>query len=322
MNQYTPTFAGIDVSKAHLDVFLHPAGSHRRFANDKRGWRALRTWLVDEPLADQPLEGVVYEATGSYHKGVERFLGEHGFPIARLDARRARRFAEALGVNAKTDPVDARMLAQFGAFLKPATRSLPEPDLEQIKELVAARRGLVQQGTRIANKSKTVVSPLLKRQLQQSHKQTKKQVAQIDAECREIALSNPALAHRLTILMSIPSIGEVVAMTLLAEMPELGNLNDKQAASLMGVAPIARDSGALRGKRHIRGGRAQVRRAVYMAALVATRFNADMKRKYDTLVGNGKPPKVAITAVMRKLIILANALIRDDRTWVETKPCL
>jgi len=317
MRQYIPTFAGIDVSKAHLDVYLHPNGSDRRFSNDKTGWRALRDWL-----SEADLQGVVYEATGSYHKGVERYLGMHGFPIARLDARRARRFAEALGVNAKTDPVDARILAQFGAFLKPATKPLPDPTLEHLKELVAARRGLVKQGTRVANKSKTVTSPLLKRQLRQSAKQAKRQIKQIDAQCHEIVMSDPASAQHLAILMSIPAIGEVTAMTLLAEMPELGNLSDKQAASLMGVAPMARDSGAFRGKRHIRGGRAQVRQAVYMAALVATRFNADMKRKYETLVKNGKPPKVALTAVMRKLIILANALIRDNRTWTEMKPCL
>lgn len=138
MKQYTPRYAGIDVSKAHLDVYLHPEGSHRRFNNHKTGWRALRLWL-----ADAHLDGVVYEATGRYHKGIERYLGGHGFPIARLDARRARRFAEALGINAKTDPVDARMLAQFGAFLKPPVITLPEPALEQLKELVAARRGLV-----------------------------------------------------------------------------------------------------------------------------------------------------------------------------------
>lgn len=317
MKQCNPTFAGIDVSKAHLDVYLHPDESFRRFSNDKTGWRMLRGWL-----ADAHPQGVVYEATGSYHRGVERYLGENGYPIARLDPRRARRFAEALGVNAKTDPVDACVLAQFGAFLKPATIPLPGPALEQLKELVAARRGLVRQGARIANRSKTVTARLLKRQLRQSEKQAKRQIAQIDAECQKIAMSDPALAQRLAILMSIPAVGEVTAMTLLAEMPELGNLNDKQAASLMGVAPIARDSGTFRGKRHIRGGRAQVRQAVYMAALVATRFNADMKRKYKTLIENGKPPKVALTAIMRKIIILANALIRDNRPWTETKPCL
>lgn len=316
MKQYTPTFAGIDVSKAHLDVYLHPEGSHRRFSNDKTGWRALRSWL-----AEAHPDGVVYEATGCYHKGVERYLGGHGFAIARLDARRARRFAEALGVNAKTDPVDARMLAQFGAFLKPPAMVLPEPALEQLKELVAARRDLVKRRTRIANRRKIVVSPLLKRQLRQSAEQVKRQIARIDTECHDLAMADPALARRLAILLSVTAIGAVTAMTLLADMPELGDLNDKQAASLMGVAPVARDSGVFRGKRHIRGGRAQVRKAVYMAALVATRFNADMKRKYQTLIENGKPPKVALTAVMRKLIILVNALIRDDRMWTESRPC-
>jgi len=129
------------------------------------------------------------------------------------------------------------------------------------------------------------------------------------------------IRYSFNILISIPSVGDVTAMTLLTDMPELGNLNDKQAASLMGVAPIAHDSGAFRGKRHIRGGRAQVRQAIYMAALVATRYNADMKQKYEILVGKGKPPKVALTAVMRKLIILANALIRDNRKWAEIRPC-
>jgi len=317
MKQYTPIVAGIDVSKAHLDVYLHPDGGQRRFDNHKTGWRALRDWL-----AKANPEHVVYEATGSYHKGLERYLGGQGLPIARLDPRRARRFAEALGVKAKTDPVDASVLAQFGAYLKPAMIALPGPALEQLKELVAARRGLVQQRTRIANKSKTVTAALLKRQFRQAGEQMKRQIKAIDKECSKITAADPALAHRHAILISIPAIGEVVAMTLLAEMPELGEINDKQAASLMGVAPIARDSGAFRGKRHIRGGRAKVRQAVYMAALVAMRFNHDMKRKYQALIENGKPPKVALTAIMRKLIILANALLKDNRTWSQTKPCL
>jgi transposase len=310
MKQHTPiaapVVAGIDVSKAHLDVYLHPEGKRRRFNNDKTGWRALRDWL-----AKTAPDHVVYEATGRYHKGFERYLGGHGLPIAHLDPRRARRFAEAIGVQAKTDPADACVLAQFGAFLKPATTALSGLALEQLKELVAARRGLIQQRTRIANKSKTAVAPLLKRQIKA-----------FDKACREIAASDPALAQRLAILLSIPSIGEITAMAMLAEMPELGELNDKQVASLLGVAPIARDSGAFQGKRHIRGGRAKLRQALYMAALVATRFNPDLKRKYQALIKNGKPPKVAITAIMRKLIILVNALIKDNRTWSETRPCL
>jgi transposase len=313
----TPVVAGIDVSKAQLDVYLHPVGKRRRFNNDKTGWRALRDWLAKaEP------EHVVYEATGRYHKGFERYLGGHGLPIARLDPRRARRFAEAIGVQAKTDQADACVLAQFGAFLKPATTALSGPALEQLQELVAARRGLIQQGTRIANRSKTALAALLKRQLKQSGAQMERQIKAIDKECRAIVALDLALAQRRAILLSIPSIGEVTAMAVLAEMPELGELNDKQVASLLGVAPINRDSGAFQGKRHIRGGRAKLRQALYMAALVATRFNPDMKRKYQDLIKNGKPPKVAITAIMRKLIILANALIKDNRIWSEIKPCL
>ena len=225
-------------------------------------------------------------------------------------------------MQAKTDLVDACVLAQFGAFLKPATTALSGPALEQIKELVAARRGLIQQGTRVANRSKTTIIPLLKRQLKQSGAQVERQIKAIDKECREITASDPVLAQRLAILLSIPSIGEITAMAVLAEMLELGELNDKQVASLLGVAPIARDSGAFQGKRHIRGGRAKLRQALYMAALVATRFNPDMKRKHQALIKNGKPPKVAITAIMRKLIILANALIKDNRTWSEIRPCV
>jgi len=316
MSQYTPITVGIDVSKAHLDTHLHPLGSSRRFDNDRKGWQALCAWI-----AGTPPERIVYEATGPYHRGVERHLAQQGFAVARLDPRRVRRFAEALGIAAKTDPVDARVLAHFGAVLEPAPTTLYGPVLECLKELVAARRALVRQRTRIANKSKTASSRLLKRQLRQSQKLTHRQIDEIDAECRELVQTDPALAPRHDILLSIPAIGEVTAMTLLADMPELGTLNDKQVASLMGVAPVARDSGTFKGKRHIRGGRAQVRQAVYMATLVATRYNPDMKRKYHALIASGKPPKVALTAVMRKLAILANALIRDDRSWSEIRPC-
>lgn len=316
MAQYTPTVVGIDVSKTHLDVFCYPAGSDRRFENTKRGWRALASWVA--PLSTALL---VYEATGPYHRGMERYLGERGIAVARLDPRRARRFAEAIGLNAKTDPVDARMLARFGALLEPSAMPLPAPALESLKELVAARRGLVQQRTRLANKGKVAESALLKRQLRQSDRLVRRQIKEIDAACRTLVRADPTLARRFHILLSIPAIGDITAMTLLAEMPELGTLDAKQTASLLGVAPIANDSGTFKGKRHIRGGRAQVRQAVYMATLVAARHNADLKRKYQDLVTNGKPPKVALTAIMRNLAILANALLRDNRTWAEISPC-
>lgn len=316
MVEYTAIFAGIDVSKSHLDVYCHPGGENARFVNDGKGWRRLCQWLSKAPPA-----GVVYEATGPYHKGMERYLDARGFAMARLDSRRARRFAEALGVSAKTDLVDARVLARFGAFLRPPPARPPTVELERLKELVAARRGLVQRRTRIANRSKTVVSAVIKRQLRQSAKQARRHIEELDAACRDIVKTSAPLARRFDILITIPAIGEVTAMTLLAEMTELGAISDKQIASLAGVAPMARDSGAFQGKRHIRGGRAKVRRALYMAALVATRFNHDMREKYNAMIKAGKAPKVAITAIMRKLIILANALIRDNRKWTKIRPC-
>ena len=280
---------------------------------------ALRSWLA----ATHP-HSVVYEATGSYHKGVEgRYLGTHGLPVARLDARRARRFAEALGVTAKTDPVDARILAQFGAFLEPAATALTDPAVEQLKELVSARRGLVQRGTRVANRSKTATSPLLKRQLRQSGKQAKRQIEQIDAECHEIAMSDPELAQRLAILMSIPAVGKVTAMTLLAEMPELGNLNRQTGGQLDGSCPRGpRQRGVPRQAPYPGWPRTGSPGRLHGPLSSPRGFNADMKRKYQTLIDNGKPPKVALTAVMRKIIILANVLIRDIRTWSEVRPCL
>ena len=317
MTQHTPVFAGMDISKLHLDVYLEPLELTKRFSNDRTGWRRLVDWLRRHDVG-----GVVYEATGCYHKEVERFLAGHGFPIHRLNPKRARRFAEALGTNAKTDQVDARMLARYGALLKPKGTDLPSLQIDRIKELVAARRSLIKQKTRIANKSLIVTIPLLKRQLQQAGKQVRKQIKAIDDACRTLILADPEMLRRYDILMSIPAIGNVTANTLIADMPELGNLSDKQVASLVGVAPVARDSGTFRGKRHIRGGRAQVRQALYMTAMVSMRFNADMKKKYDAMTAKGKLPKVVLTAIIRKLVILANALIRDNREWTEKAPCI
>jgi len=316
MADYTPIVAGIDVSKAHLDAYLHPQGLNARFSNDKIGWRLLCAWL-----AKGNPETVVFEPTGPYHRAMERYVHDKGFAVARLDPRRARRFAEALGINVKTDPVDARVLARFGAYLKPAAAILPAQNLEHLKELVAARRGLVQQRTRCANKAKTATTHLLQKQLRQTEKLVRQHIQEIDDACRTIVRDDPGLSIRYDIVTSIPGIGDVSAMTLLADMPELGTMDAKQAASLLGAAPVAFESGTFIGKRHIRGGRALVRQAMYMAALVAARYNEDMKQKYHDLIKNGKPPKVALTAIMRKLIVLANALLRDQRKWAEIRAC-
>ena len=247
MSESLAQVAGIDISKDHLDVCLHPSGATRRVRNDRAGHKVLLHWF-----ARQRVERIVFEATGPYHRRLERSLSATGLPFAKINPRQARRFAEATGRLAKTDRVDAALLARLGALLQPKAREPKSELLDALTELVAARRALVKDRT-------------------------------------------------------------ATGIALLADMPELGEIEPKQAASLAGLAPIARESGTWRGKSFIRGGRAHVRQALYMPALVAVRFNEPLKTKYRELIRAGKPAKVAITAIMRKLLVLANSLLRDDR---------
>lgn len=301
---------GIDISKDHLDVHLHPSGAEKRVTNNKAGHSKLLVWLTGVIV-----EQIVFEATGPYHRLLERRLATAGLPFAKINPRQARRFAEATGRLAKTDRVDAAMLARFGALLEPQTREPRSELLDALAELVAGRRGLVKDRTATTNRTKVQRIPLLKRQAGQRLLQIERQIAAVDRLCLELIDSDQALMQRLAILLSIPGVGEATAIAMLADMPELGQLEPKQAASLAGLAPVARESGTWRGKSFIRGGRAHLRQALYMPALVALRFNPPLKAKYQALIGAGKPAKVAITAIMRKLVILANALLRDDRTW-------
>lgn len=301
---------GVDISKDTLDVYLHPAGIARRFGNSRKGRCALIAWLAEIPVAR-----VVFEPTGSYHHGFERQLAEAGLPLCKVNPRQARRFAEAIGRHAKTDAVDAAMLARLAAMLEPPVRPVISARLDEMKELHVARRALVKDRTAACNRGHTRRAALLKRQAAQRLAQIERQIAAIDTALRALLAADPALKTRFDILVSIPGVSEITALILLVEMPELGALEHRCAASLAGLAPIARDSGQHRGKRFIRGGRQHLRHAIYMPALVAARFNPDLKAKYDKLRAAGKPPKVALTAVMRKLVILANALLRDCRPW-------
>ena len=285
----THIIIGIDISKDHLDCHRLP-------------------------------ERVVFEPTGAYHRKLERSLAEAGIACAKINPRQARRFAEATGTLAKTDRVDAIMLARFGAVLNPATTAPRSQTLETLGELVVARRALVKDRTAAKNRQHTVSSALLKRQANRRLKQIDADIDAIDAECRKLVETDQNLQSRFAILISIPGIGEVTVMNMLAEMPELGTMNKRQAALLAGLAPITRRSGKWIGKSFIQGGRKAVRQALYMPALVAVRFNAELKSKYQALTEAGKPHKVAITAIMRKLITIANALIRDQRKWAEINP--
>jgi transposase len=310
MTQSSADTAGVDISKDFLDVSIYPSRASGRFANDAKGHRALIAWLKAHPV-----QRVVFEATGPYHRTFERTLAAAGLPMAKVNPRQARRFAEATGRIAKTDTIDAAMLARFGALLNPQIVQPVSQTVDEMKELHNARQALVKDRTATFNRQKQMRIAILKRLATQRLKQIDNQLKAIDAALAALRDSDAALKTRFDILLSIPGIGPATAFAMLIEMPELGALENPQAASLAGLAPIARDSGKWRGKRSIRGGRANLRQAIYMPALVATRFNPDLKAKYQAMIKAGKPPKVAIVAVMRKLIILANTLLKANRFW-------
>ena len=299
---------GVDVSKDHLDAHRLADGAARWFANDRGGHKALIKWL-----AQTPRYRVVFEPTGPYHRAVERALGIAGVPFVKVNPRQARRFAEATGKLAKTDRLDAAILARMGALLELQARPARSEILLELKELYVAREALVKDRTAARNRGKVLTLSLLKRQNAQRLEQIDRQIATVEAAILEIIEADASLADRFAILTSIPGVSTITAFALLIAMRELGALEAGQAANLAGLAPIARQSGRWTGRSFIRGGRADVRQALYMPALVAARFNPDMKAKYAHLIETGKPAKVALTAIMRKLVVLANALLKANR---------
>lgn len=305
---------GIDISKDTLDVHRQSDGRHARLSNDKAGLTDLRRWIGKVPVR------VVYEATGRYHRDMEGALDAAGHALVKVNPGRARRFAQAAGYGAKTDRVDAAMLARMGAVLDLDATPVRSESMHEIRELHVARLGLIKDRTACRNRLQAARNKVVLAQLRARLRQVESQIEQIDAELHRLVTADPALAHRFAILLSIPGIGPVAAVAMIVEMPELGQMDAKEAASLAGLAPITRESGTWKGKSRIGGGRRGLRRALYMPALVATRHNRQLSQTYQALCSAGKPAKVAITAVMRKLLILANALIRDDRKWAETAP--
>jgi transposase len=251
---------------------------------------------------------------------MEGALDAAGHALVKVNPGRARRFAQAAGYGAKTDRVDAAMLARMGAVLELDARPVRSESMHELRELHIARLALIKDRTACRNRLHGARNRLVLAQLRARLRQVESQIEQIDTELHRLVAEDPGLAHRFDILLSIPGIGPVAAVAMIVEMPELGQMDSKEAASLAGLAPITRESGTWKGKSRIGGGRRGLRRALYMPALVAIRHNTQLGQVYRTLCSAGKPAKVAITAVMRKLLILANALIRDDRKWAETTP--
>ena len=310
-----PVYVGIDVCKERLEVSVHPTGRRWSLANSGDGLARLQ-----RNLAALEVALVVMEATGKYHRPAQRRLTQAGLPVAVVNPLRARLFAEAIGAIAKTDRIDARMLALMGAALDPPARPPAPREIEALQELVRARRAAVAELTRLKNRHGAAQTPFLRAELSRQISNLERSIARLNGEIERRIDAEPALARRRQILLSIPGIGPAGAAVLLADRAELGALSPKAAAALAGLAPSARDSGNLSAQRHIKGGRKAVRNALYMAAMSAARANPDLKTFHQNLRDKGKKPKVAIVAVMRKLIILANTLIKDDRLWQPNQP--
>jgi transposase len=314
-NSATAVYAGIDVSKDWLDVYMHPAGTSWRVNNSRDGLQQLKRLIG--PLQ---IERVVLEATGKYHRQAHRTLSAWGYQVAVVNPLRARLFAEACGVLSKTDRIDARLLALMGQSLSPQPALPPPQEQQELQELVNARTAANAEAVALGNRLQGTETRFLQGELRRRLGSLRTHLERLQDEIERRIKADPGLAARYAILLSIPGIGPVVAAALLAGLSEMGSCSAKAATLLAGLAPLADDSGKRQGQRHIRGGRIQVRNALYMAALSAARHNPDLRAFYRRLRAKGKAAKVALTAVMRKLLVLANTLITDNRTWIPSPP--
>lgn len=312
MAQITPT-VGIDVSKERLDVAVHPSGEPFSVSNDAAGWRVLR-----QRLRTIGARAIGVEASGGYERGVIGALLDAGLPVRAVNAWRLRQFAKAAGLLAKNDRLDARAIAWFVATL-PCREIRRNPSLEHLAELVTARRQLVDAIVQLGNQLEHTRDAALRRMQTRRIRQLERDREQLDRRIAETIAATPSLAARHQLLCSMPGVGPVLAATLLALLPELGSLPNRAIGALVGVVPYDFDSGKMKGLRCIFGGRAAVRRVLFMAAQAAAMWNPILKTFKQRLLAAGKKPKVAIIAVMRKLIVTLNAMLRDNRPW-QTQP--
>jgi transposase len=303
-------FVGIDVSKDHLDVAFRPTGEAVRFTNDERGIAALLARLKDAPP-----ELIVLESTGGYEQPVAVAVTEAGWAARIIDPTRARAFAKSLGQHSKTDAIDARVLAQFAEAVRPEARVLPDAQTRELQALVDRRAQWMGMQIAEGNRLKQRPTAAVKTSLQNHLKYIASQIAELEQEIKKRVKAHPDWGPRDQMLRSIPGVGDQTAHMLLGRLPELGTLTGKQIAALAGLAPRARDSGKKQGERSIYGGRKEVRSMLFMASLSASRHNPFLKALYQRLMESGKRHKVALTAVARKLLTIANAIIRDMTPW-------
>lgn len=302
---------GIDVSKDHLDVHLRPAGEYFQLTRDAEGLDELLRRLA--PLSPRV---IALEATGGFESIVAAHLSAADLPVVIVNPVQVRHFAQALGKRAKTDPIDAAVIAHFADATHPEVRPLPDEATRMLAALIARRRQIVQMLTAERLRLRTLQTPSLQKSLQRLIKALQQELHALDREIDDDIRSTPLWREKENLLRSVPGIGPTIARTILGELPELGSLDRRQVASLVGLAPFTRQSGAWRGKSFIGGGRSKVRAALFMGALVAARHNPPLRSFYESLKARGKPKLVALVAVARKLLTILNAILRDNKPWV------
>ncbi len=304
-------FVGIDVGKRQLDVAVS-TGEAWSVGNDRSGW----TELIDRLVALEP-QAVGLEPSGGYERGAIEALTEAGLSVRRVDAAAVRAFARVLGLKAKTDGIDARLIARFVQTL-PGRPVEPDAKARALAELVDARRALCEEQVRVRNQVEQVRDPMLRRMAARRLNRLGADVVLLEKRLAGTVAADPDLADTDRRLRSVPCVGPVLSWTLMAHLPELGRLTHKQIAALVGVAPYDRQSGTLKGRSMIRGGRAVVRNVAYMAAVAGARCNPVLKAMKQRLADNGKPPKVILVALIHKLMTLLNAIVRDRSEWRNT----
>jgi transposase len=303
------SFVGIDVAKNHLDVHILD-GAAFRAANSREERPAL--------LQQLPAPGaclIVVEATGRYEQALVGHLTAAGHAVSVVNPRQVRDYAKALGLLAKTDRIDARVIARFAQHVQPRPVAQTHEKQAQLDELVTRRRQLVEHRTAEVNRKALCVNTEVRHSVQHVIDTLNKDLKRIDREILKLVASDDDWQDRYALLKSVPGVGDVTAVTLLAELPELGQLNRQEIAALVGVAPLNRDSGQFRGQRRIKGGRASLRATLYMAALVGARHNPVLKDFYQRLIAQGKKAKVALTACIRKLLVILNTMVKNNTHW-------
>lgn len=301
---------GIDVSKDFLDVHIRPTAEAFRVSRDPAGLDLLVQRL-------RPLEPalVALEATGGLEAFVAASLGTAHLPVIIVNPAQVRAFAQAVGKRAKTDPIDAAVIAHFAEATNPAVRPLPDEATRLLGELLDRRRQIIQMMVAERQRARVLTAPRLKKSVQRLLAALQHELTALDDELDDSIRQSPLWREQEQLLRSVPGVGPTIARTLLAEMPELGTLDRRQVASLAGLAPFTRQSGQWRGKSFIGGGRTRIRTALFMGALVAARHNPLLKPFYERLLSTGKPKMVALTAVARKLLTILNAILREQRPW-------